>query len=194
VGLRLSRIFQDVATEREDGGRWDHDKLEKMPYLIRLAFLATKRKITRLLEERGYVCTDKPEPKTALEFVQQRRASMAATHKDIYTRPILPGDCCDRDGIPFQDGDLLYFYNYAGRIARGRVYYSGGNMWWVVVNQYEHWHAANFDFFRYDPTRDPLKKVNGAARLRKAYEAAIRENDYQTVARIARHLKRCEAR
>lgn len=59
-GRRVSlEFFQNIVIENKNGGQYDFDKLEKMPYLVKLRFQLTIMKTKAFLESRGF--TEKRE-------------------------------------------------------------------------------------------------------------------------------------
>ena len=147
VGMEFE-FYQDIVHENPHGGYYDFNKLEKMPYVIRLRFFWTLNKIVRLLEDMGFENHTKPVYKTALEKVMQHRAEVEAFHgKNFYVGARLSYNAKDADGNCLEDGMFRYFRDYNGRLLRGTIYHNLNNMWWVVVNKDCYRNIAAFELF-----------------------------------------------
>lgn len=59
AGFKIE-FYQDINFKNSNGGYYDFNKFEKMPYLIKLRFLVEKKYMIKLLEEEGY--SDCSEP------------------------------------------------------------------------------------------------------------------------------------
>ena len=66
------------------------------------------------------------------------------------------GNARDRDNKRIENGQVKYFRDRHGRLARGQVYHNINNMWWVVLNETAYNNVACFDLF--DPTPEDFEK------------------------------------
>lgn len=62
-------FFQDVYHENSNGGFYDFDKLEKMPYLIKKQYELTQRKLIAYFENKGYTVSFGKNTKSEAAFI-----------------------------------------------------------------------------------------------------------------------------
>ena len=127
------QFFQNVVHESQSGGRYDFNKLEKMPYLIRLQYKKYLNKILELLKTL-VVVDDKTSrrPKLAEDKIKYYYAESCHhepkdTNFDLrsldgLTQPTYNG--LDRDKKELHNGDMKYFRNISGYLSRGVVYHN----------------------------------------------------------------------
>lgn len=159
-------FFQNINFENPNGGKYDFDKLEKMPYLIRLQYIVYMRKIVEKLKTLTDV-KDKtvPASKNAEEKIKIDLAYgwgfFPDTNFDLLVGNRVPDDSyygLDRDKKPIRNGDLKYFRNrWNGYIMRGRVYYRANMSWWAIVNKWEAVVVNNYDLFDDFPSGEPAR-------------------------------------
>lgn len=173
-------MWQDVANiTREDGdGRYEFDKEEKMPYLLRLEMERTRRKI------RDYLCNvfagyefeivkgksvmRGPGHLTALEWIEQDYRNCYHYNQELGRRG---GDeyafnSKSADGGKVTHGAKVYTTDYNGRIIVGTAYYNINNMWWVVSGKYGLRNKASFEIYTSHPG-DLKRKRNDRTRLNR---------------------------
>ncbi|HEX8916704.1 MAG TPA: hypothetical protein VF796_30420, partial [Humisphaera sp.] len=69
-------FFQDVVRQNPNGGRYDFDKLRRMPYPVRLRWTLTVRRLKAALDARGFVDTTDPvHSAVGMGAVSARQAS-----------------------------------------------------------------------------------------------------------------------
>ena len=146
-------FYQDMVHKNPHGGRYDFDKLEKMPYLIRLQYQKYMGRVVRTLKSLADVeDVTKPVGRTAEEKIYFDLAygfrMLPKGGFDIHdldgTDPGegygwggYPGETKDRDGKPVKNGDIKYFRHWrSGRLMRGRVYYRANQQWWAITDKY----------------------------------------------------------
>ncbi len=152
MGMKIE-FYQDINTVNQSGGRYDFDKLEKMPYLMALKFKSVASQLIETLQGCGYENTTKPEPKNAHEFIRQHRREewhhetddLIGPDTDDYNRK-------DKDGALLSDGMIRWFRDTKGRLVRGTVYHNINNMWWVDINARRPRNIACFNLFTYEPS------------------------------------------
>lgn len=139
------KMFQNVANvENRNGGEFDFDKLDRMPYLLRLQCLSTMAAIAEFLTERhGYFFTPKkddwkelgPEGMTAMDYLAARYAECWHTKPEL-GRPDWHADYNRRsgDGTLLEHGQTVWSVGCDGRWRRGTAYYNLNSMWWVVYS------------------------------------------------------------
>ncbi len=171
------QFFQNVVYENQSGGRYDFDKLEKMPYLIRLQYKKYMNKIIELLKTL-VVVDDKTSrrPKLAEDKIKYYYAESCHhepkdTNFDLrsldgLTQPTYNG--LDRDKKELHNGDMKYFRNISGYLSRGVVYHNLNNMWYVITDKYTVRNVAAHELFDLAPDDFRGRKVK--AKIPKEYQ------------------------
>lgn len=159
------QFFQNIVFENKAGGEYDFDKYNKMPYLIRLVFRNEIRHIQNLLI--GLGCVDESEQVYRLATDRIKYDYVKSCHypqksMEEFELSDLDGQTSeysnnrqDRDKKIIHNGELKYFRDWNGRLARGIVYRNLNNMWWVITNKFELMNRADFELF--DPTPEDFK-------------------------------------
>ena len=154
-------FFQNVVYENPNGGRYDFDKLSKMPYMIRLQYTKFKNKILRLLKSLVPDIMDDSSlsPKLEEEWIkcryveschhEQKNTDFDLRSLDGQTQE--PYNGLDRDRKTIRNGEIKYFRGRDGYLYRGRVYHDLNNMWWVITDKYTARRAAAFELFDLAP-------------------------------------------
>lgn len=153
-------FFQNLVIVNPNGGEYDFNKFQKMPYLIRLRFMKYRDKIIALLKSlEDLEDKTKAAPRLAEEWIKARYAeewhheqkdtNFLLSDLDGQTQPTYNGR--DRDDKTLHNGDIKYFRHYNGHLYRGRVYHNINNMWWVILNKYEVRNIAAFELFDLSP-------------------------------------------
>lgn len=140
------QMWQDVANgENPNGGRYDFNKEERMPYLLRLEMERTRRRLRDYLCNifSGYEFNDKRRQKrgpgglTAREWVEQDiRSSGHYVPQLGHARISMACNARSADGETIAHGDRVYAVCYDGRVVIGTAYYSLNSSWWVVTGKY----------------------------------------------------------
>jgi len=200
-------FFQNAVHENPNGGRYDFDKLEKMPYLIRLQYTKYMGIVVETLKSLVEVKDiTKPVGKTAEEkiVIDLSCNFWMLPDKDFDIHKLdgtdpgegygwggYPGKTKDRDGKLVKNGDIKYFRHWwTGYLMRGRVYYRANQQFWAITDQnnVELVQHANMMF---DPTQEdyscPRKAQNRAPEEYKKRRAAIDETkDKELIAELRR--------
>jgi len=158
-------FYQNIVFENAHGGRYDFDRFNKMPYIVKLVYLNEVRHMKKFLESLG--CVDISEPAYTLaedvikyNFVKswhhsQKSMDFALSDLDGQTDKYSYNHT-DRDKKVIYNGQVKYFRcSISGRLLRGRVYRNINNMWWVIINRYFYRNIANFELF--DATVEDFK-------------------------------------
>ena len=148
-------FYQELVTVNSNGGYYDFDKFQKMPYLIKKQCILAVNKICSFLSEFSQNKT-KPDCRTAenaikYAYVQSWHHPQESMDYDLSE---LNGTTCeesynntDRDGKTIFNGELKYFRDHKGYLNRGIVYHDLNNMWWVILNDTEIAKIADFQLF-----------------------------------------------
>lgn len=176
AGFKLE-FYQDAVFSNPNGGYYDFDKLKKMPYLVRLNFVATRNSICKLLESKGYTNKAKPHFKYAVDEVLFRIRDSCHFEKGQDTIGYTPEDYNnkDRDKKTIYNGQMKYFRGYDGRLRKGIVYHNINNMWWVIVNKFEFTNIASFNLFDIDAGQVPERRVQRKTMTERIRVQKLRE-------------------
>lgn len=170
-------FYQEVNTENQNGGYYDFDKFDKMPYLIRCEFLITLKYICKLIEQEGFKNVEKPDFKYAIDDVMHRIKD-CIHYKEGKESPdyeIPAYNAKDKDGKQLRNGQLKYFRDGKGRFRRGTIYHNINNMWWVVLNRFEFSNVASFQFFDMTPERLSTRRVQSHQMPQRVRVEKLRE-------------------
>jgi hypothetical protein len=200
-------FFQEIVTENPNGGRYDFDKRQKMPYLVGKAFEAAVRTARAHLTARGFVETiklDSPVADPLAYFNQtwdgdyerrrgkhrfERGADGWPTAKEIdraWENPSQP---------PIEHGSVWYFRDRGGRLARGRCYGGINGMWMVIYGPgpRDHTHLSRRELFQCSPAAEPRRVVpkdRGISRLQRELQRAVTTENYERAIVLRDNLKR----
>jgi hypothetical protein len=206
TGMKVE-FFQEVVSENPNGGRYDFDQREKMPYLIGKAFEAALRCARAHLIERGFAETvkiDSPVPDPLAYFNERwdgEYEKRRGTHRFRRGAEGWPdeseigsyGNNLDRDKVRLEHGAVRYFRTYRGHLQRGRVY-GGINGRWLVIygpGLRDHTHVSSYELFLCDPRQVPRRlHPQGKKRLQAALSKAVETENYERAIMLRDTLKR----
>lgn len=190
-------FFQNVVYENRNGGRYDFDKFQKMPYMIRLHYQKYMNQLIRLLKYLVDV-EDKTtrSPKLAEEWIkcryaeewhhEQKDVNFDLRSLDGQTQP--PYNGVDRDKKQLHNGDIKYFRHQNGYLYRGRIYHNINNMWWVIMDKYTVINIAAFDLFDLAP--DDKRGRQAKARVPEEYKNRVNAIHESKTKELAAELRR----
>ena len=177
------RFYEPVIRDNKNGGEYTSNKIKVMPYLKRLRVIRALNLLTGYLKEHGYSDHSKTYPEDGLAAIMKHRAELCDFQgKDFYERERQTYNVHDHDVEEMFDGDLRYFWNYHGRLERGKVYRNINNMWWIHTGPYSYWNVANFELFTWKPGMGSRKKWTPEQvqkKISKKLEAAIKAQDFE---------------
>ena len=148
-------FFQNINYKNIHGGYYDFDKLEKMPYLVRKQYELTEKKIIEFLKSQGFEVEYRQNRKKGEEFiVEDYIQSWHHPQKEPFKLSEIDGQTAehsynnkDRDEKTIFNGEIKYFRDYSGYLARGKVYHNINNMWWVLLLDGRVNNKADFELF-----------------------------------------------
>lgn len=188
------QMWQDVANgENPNGGRYDFDKEQRMPYLLLLEMKRTRNRLRNYLcnvfsgyefnsskrdgrsEKRG------PDGLTAMEYVKACYESSCHFKGDTGTYEITDCNRKSADGQLIQHGQRVYYPDFKGRICVGNAYYNINNMWWVVSGKYGVSNEASFYLYVNNPGCLRIKRNKRLRRqqLEAKLSQAVKAMDFQ---------------
>lgn len=139
-------------------------------------------KIGRFLNELGYENCTKPSPKTAVDKIKNSyveswhkpQTSMDFQLSDFDGTTDVPYNSKDQDGKQLFCGQIKYYRDHKGYLARGKIYHNINNMWWMILNKQQIQNVADFELFdlssnekigRQKKHRIPLEKKDALTRI-----------------------------
>jgi hypothetical protein len=185
------KFYEDVIRDNKNGGEYHFDKMKKAHYLWRLSVELIHRKITALLERRGFRNVTTRPPETALEAVEQRQKSWMVSHPYIFKDLPYSYNATDEDGVLLLGGEVRYFRTRNGHLSRGVVWRGANNCWDLVQNRTEWTNEATFRLFTYDPKKHERKvSVDPLVNISRALEGAVRARNYLRADAIQKAIDR----
>ncbi|AYF32319.1 hypothetical protein CUU95_18395 [Vreelandella alkaliphila] len=187
-------MWQDVANvSNPNGGRYDFDKEQRMPYLLRLEMQRTRNRLRDYLcnvfagyefsSNKGDGRSEKRGPGglTAMQFVQACWESSWHFKGDTSTYEISDYNRNSADGQLIEHGQRIYFTDRKGRMCTGTAYYNINNMWWVVSGKYSASNKASFELYANNPgsLRVKRNKRHRRKRLEGELSTAIKAMDFK---------------
>lgn len=187
-------FYQNVVFENPAGGQYDFDRVQKMPYLVRVLFLLERGRITSLLKSLGLADTSDPTTfPTPNHEVMHRIKTCGHWHgEDLFgwrPRPGSYGADKERNSKQLLPGETKFYYHWATkRLSRGVIWYNLNNMWYVVSgNQVKN--IANFDLFDFSPDLPrrramPTEPERRRENLTSKLTATIKAKDFKKASGI----------
>lgn len=189
-------FFQNINFENPNGGYYDFNKFEKMPYLMKKKFELLRTKITQYLTDLDYVDRTKSETRFAVDFIKadyvnswhKPQTSMDFDLSEIDGTGVEPYNGTDRDGKPILNGQIKYFRDFDGYLVRGKVYHNINNMWWVITNKTSRTNICCSSLF--DRTPDDKIGRQKKGEIPKDKQAYLNQITEYTTKELIRELKR----
>lgn len=190
------QMWQDLTpSENPNGGRYDFDKEERMPYVLRLEVERTRRRIRDYLCNvfTGYtMCTRRQSKRisgeTAIESISRRWAENERSTPDkweAYARKKAedPYHNKARDGVIIQHGQKVYTTDCKGRWLVGNAYSDGG-MWNVVTGPYTYERKCSNEISTTPPPdlRVKANKRRAREQLERKLQQAVAAMDFKRAA------------
>lgn len=194
-------MWQDVTpSENPNGGKYDFNKLGRMPYVLRLEVERTRRRVIKALcdAHSGYsvspprLSSPNPDPLAWFndswddEYERKRGGHRFKRGADGWPSDDELKSWCrkDADGIELHQGVERYLRNHKGRLIRGRVY-GGINGRWTLVygpGAGDYTSAQANEFFTCSPSEVPAKVCpprERRKRLERELQKAIKALDFK---------------
>lgn len=169
AGFKIT-FYQNLNYENPNGGYYDFDKRQKMPYLMQKQFENVILKLKSVLLNAS--CKDDTKPDYVLAedklkrimveewYYPQTDMSFDLSEIEGVVLPETPEyNILDRDGKPILNGNIKYFRDYSGYLCRGKCYKGLNNMWWVITDKYTLRNIANFQLFDLSPNDERSRVV-----------------------------------
>ena len=179
VGFELD-FFQNHNIINKNGGQYDFDKHQLMPYLCKKMCELYIKKISNFLQKNYNTTTniiDKRKLTSYEKIVLHFQTSSFTRNKITSLNEVssfmsnYDNDCnsLDKNKNKLVCGEVKYTYGYNGRLIKGTVYHNINNMWWLIPNASEYYNKASFELF--DITPEILKvRRNKRYRIPESYK------------------------
>lgn len=186
-------FYQDEVIVNRNGGEYDFDRIQKMPYPVRLRWLWTRARLAALLADIGF-CQRPGLPANAgpLEVFNNGWGENRFRRDESGWPNAAELDCWPRqdlDGVWINNGDTKYC-QIRGRWLRCQVY-GGINGMWVIWSNGTYLTTANARSLRsVFPGRGRLLDQGyRRARAKRAMEAAVGAEDFLRAHSIKKALQ-----
>lgn len=149
------QFYQDIRHENPNGGYYDFDKLEKMPYLIRKQYELTESKLMDYFTGKGFPVSYQENMMRGKAYIindyirschHPQKAWFRLEEVDGQT-PEYAYNAKDRDGKILHNGETKYFRDWSGYLCRGVVYHNINNMWHILLPGGDVRNKACFELF-----------------------------------------------
>ena len=190
------QFYQDVFRENPNGGFYDFDKYEKMPYLIQKRYDWTQEKLLKYFEKCGYsVEFWRNTCKGAAFIIHDYIRSWHHPQEKWFSLKDVDGQAAkyetngtDRDGNILRNGATKYFRDWNGYLMRGKVYHNINNMWWVLPANGQVRNIACFELF--DLNETDFRGRRKTHRPPKEYTERKRQLSLCSIKELENELKR----
>lgn len=144
-------FYQEINKINKNGGKYDFNKFEMMPYLIKKQFLLEARYIKETFIQEGYIDHSEPILKTSQEKVD---GHLNSPDRHWNSDNLPDYNALDKDKKRLANGEVKYFRDRKGVLMRGTVHHNINNMWWVILNKDNYTNLASFELFDLDSKPD----------------------------------------
>lgn len=181
------KLFQNVITEHSAGGKYDYDKENKMPYLVRMRYRWILQRLCALLDRKGYrrVPPDPPMTDGLAWIIHQRdhdfRGRWAETGNREYIEGMSDSNRKDGDGNLLTEGEFRCTRDYYGHLICGTIYYHLNNMWYLVAGGKMLVNNSCGEFFAWRPglKRRDFRAHSKKQRIEAALAKAVQAEDFK---------------
>lgn len=183
------KFWEDVIDHSKDnasGGRYIFDKELKMPYLLKMITLLTKKQILEHLEKHYNIKRGKGvkpffKTVTAYEIVQESIKDCGHFKPELGHAEITCDNDKSADGFRIEHGSQVYVEDHGGRLVKGIAYYNLNSQWWVVTGKYDKLCQSNYKIYINKPDGLRIKRNERKRRaiLESKMAEAIKALDFQ---------------
>jgi hypothetical protein len=182
-------FYQNVYFKNPNGGRFDFDKYQMMPYLIKLSYRNEMIRLGKYLEKRGINVTIQKQLSPIDNFLKNKMSNGHFRHTIQSVEEIgqymndydKNHNSTDRNNQLFQCGDTKCIYSYGDGLVEGKVYHNlGGN--WVLIRNGKTWyttHNSLFDYYHGIPMKKPLSHSAQIQRFHSELKKAEEGMNYE---------------
>lgn len=191
----------NTPTRPDYGGRYE--RIEAMPYLIRLEMERTRRRITQYLCAvfTDYRVEDKRSPgRLQLTAVEKIHAHYQECwhFKGDWADYVARGQAYSynrgsADCTLLEHGQRVWLRDGRGRWITGTAYYNINNMWWVALGRYDYTNVGSHQLHTVQPAnlRQKQNRDRSVTALRRLLDAAIKSAQFERAAlyrdQLAKH-------
>lgn len=157
----------NTPTRPDHGGRYESNKEDCMPYLLRLEMERTRRRIRDYLCNvfKGYTFDSKERPHNPKPLTITAMDRVIGKRDEDWLPEPASYHSTSADGQQLQNGQRVYYYDYHGRMGTGTAYHDGG-MWDVVTGKWDYARKGNSELYVRCPG-DPRVKRNQRQRRKR---------------------------
>jgi len=188
----------NTPTRSDHGGKYESNKEECAPYLLRMEMYRTRNKIRDYLcnvftgysfdaeSNSGRSAKVGPQALTAMEWLSGCYKSswhFKGDNWDEYKKQ-LGRNRESADGVMLEHGQRVWFFDYKGRLSTGAAYYNINNMWWIISGKYSHTNKACFEIYTSLPDNPRTKRNDRRrrSRLESELSSAIGKMNFERAA------------
>jgi len=192
IGLTFE-CYQNVRIENPNGGKYDFNKLEKMPFLIRMRFLHFRNAVDEYLAKRGLEF----EPKlnigaSPLEcFNDGWKSDRFSRGEDGWpdASELKSWKQVTKDGVAITQGMQVYCMSYRKRWICGRIFGGINGMWLMYDSNNRLLENHNGSHYYADlsvVTQGRVKDQHRDNRVfKEKWDEAFKSNDFKAISRLA---------
>ena len=183
-------FYQNLVVVNSNGGEYDFDKREKMPYLVGLRWQHTINKIKEYLLSAGFTDTSEqvfaPASDPLKWFNQHWDPNRFNRRPDGWPddKKLNCWSRRDADGNTVSTGDLRWARDVRGYFLQGRIYDGINGRWQLVygpgINDYRYFSVG--ELFTYQPSLPRKKSRRAEYVLQKLIEAAVKAENFEKAA------------
>lgn len=193
-------FYQDVVYKNPNGGRYDFNKFDLMPYMIRLSYLNEAKRLAKYAEKVGAHVEFVKKLSDTEEIIDTNNKNTHVHGKITCLEDIkglmkpydLNHNSTDANGKQIICGDEKWFYTYKGHICKGIAYHHINNMWWVMVNGKRH-NIAAFNLFDKPDVirrRKPLSQKEQMRRIEYELQTQLEKRNFLACHRLSTMLNK----
>ena len=199
AGFKIE-FYQNIVFENQNGGEYDFDKFDKMPYLVKKSFINETSHIKKFLLDHEVGDNSDPITRTSEEKVLRRVIEYRNTHmrsdpiaslaETIGHSPDQTYNHLGRDKKRLFNGDVKYIRDHKGYLKRGTVYHNINNMWWIIFSHSDYTNVGSHKLFDCIPSQVNRKEHPRRGSILEALkEKAAKQNDFEKAIIIRDILK-----